>query len=188
MPTTPRRPPSDRSSLRERRCAPPRRGRHKCGSNSQYCSGKSARTWPADADDAFSHSARAVPRFTNPQECASTERNICEPSGSSSVSHHSCGSVDSVTESSKAPSILLFAVFANEAIQRTLQELGGFPRGTFPIGRVRDAEIDKDGGKTRRGRSRCRTNSGEAGRWSRRGTSKLCPRAISQGGQAPTAS
>src|SRR5271154_7010515 len=41
----------------------------------------------------FSKRARADARFTNPHEDASTQRKICEPSGSSSLSHHSCGSV-----------------------------------------------------------------------------------------------
>src|SRR5665213_1279914 len=53
----------------------------------------------------FSQRARAGARFTNPHEDASTQRKICEPSGSSSLSHHSCGSVERVTESSKASSI-----------------------------------------------------------------------------------
>ena len=45
----------------------------------------------------------------------------------------------------------LFAVLANEAVQGPLQKPTGLLVGPFPIGRVRDAEFNKNGGETRRG-------------------------------------
>src|ERR1019366_7658312 len=51
VPTTPRHPPLDRSFLREKRSAPPRRGRHKLGNSFRYRPGATVRTWPADADE-----------------------------------------------------------------------------------------------------------------------------------------
>src|ERR1035441_7218236 len=77
-PTTPRHPPLDRSFLREKRSAPPRRGRRKRGNSFRYRSGAAVRTWPADADEP---SRTALGRSRDSRTRRSTPRRT-ETSGS----------------------------------------------------------------------------------------------------------
>jgi hypothetical protein len=78
-------------------------------------------------------------------------RNIWERSGSSSISHHSCGSVDSVMLKSKGAIDFGFTVTSDKAVEGSLHEFLRFTTARAPIRDVCDSKLQQNACQPRGG-------------------------------------